>query len=157
MHTQPGKWSDLRVGTYMRDLNGKTWKVIAERDFHLQIQDREGKTAHLHPRAPSSPVTMVVPTEAEAVAALKTTLNARVVARREAGEEGWLVPPFPVSGKPGAVDMARSHLMLFHGVWTGDVKRMDGEMGMIACHYDSHQTPTAKGYQAHTHPGGNPA
>lgn len=156
MQTQQGVWSDLIVGSYMKDKNGKTWKVIAERDFHLQIQDRDGRKVHLQPQQQNKPVTLVVPTEGEAIAALQDKLKAVAVARREAGETGWLVPTFPVSGQPGAIDMARSHLIMMHGVWAGDVKRMDGDMGMTNCHNDSHVLPD-KGYQEHTHPGGNPS
>jgi hypothetical protein len=149
---QRGVWSDLMVGSYLKDANGKTWKVIAERELHLQIQDRDGNKAHLQPRPPSTPVTILVATEGEAVAALQDRLGAAAIARREAGETGWLVPDFPTQGAPNALADARSHMIMMHGVWGGDIKTM---VALTEAHIASHHEP-GKGYQEHTHPGGNP-
>lgn len=148
MIPQQGKWSDLQVGSYMRDLNGKTWKVIAERDFHLQIQDRDGVKKHLPPRPSSTPVTLMVATEAEAEKTLADVLGARAVARRD-GEKGpWRTPAFPTSGA-GAIIRGREHLSMMHGIWAGDVKTV---AGLIECHTDSHSDPDPHGYQEHVHP-----
>jgi hypothetical protein len=137
----------------MRDQTGKVWKVIKERDFHLQVQDRDGTKAHLKPRDPSSPVTLMGASEGEAEAALRDILKAKAIARRAAGETGWLVPPFPTPGQPGAVQEGRAHMIMAHGVWCEDVKTT---AGLIEAHISSHQRPD-KGYQEHTHPGGNPS
>ncbi len=156
MQAYDGKWGDLTIGSYMRDQTGMVWKVIKERDFHLQVQNRAGEKRHLKPRDPNTPVTMMGASETEATETLKRVLGARAVARRAAGETGWLVPPFPTPGQQGAVQEAKTHMKMMHGIWCDDVKRLDGDNGLIAAHLYGHQSQD-KGYQEHTHPGGNPS
>lgn len=151
MQPYQGTWSDLTIGSFMRDQTGVVWKVEKERDFHLLVINRAGEKKHLKPRPPSTPVTIMGATEGEAERALAETLGAQVVARRAAGQTGWLCPAFPASGQQGAMPEARAHLFIAHGIYTGDVKRMDGPNGMVACHEDSHEAP-GHGYQEHSHP-----
>jgi hypothetical protein len=146
-----GTWGDLQIGSYMRDQTGVVWKVEKERDFHLLVVNRDGEKKHLKPRPPTTPVTLMGATEEEAARVLREKLGAQVIARRAAGQKGWLCPAFPVKGAQGAMAEARSHLFMAHGIWTGDVKRMEGENGMIACHTESHESP-GHGYQEHSHP-----
>lgn len=151
MQPYQGKWSDLTVGSYMRDQTGMVWKVEKERDFHLLVINRDGTKKHLKPRDPNTPVTLMGATEAEAARVLQEQLGARVLARREAGQKGWLCPAFPKAGVRGAMQDASGHLFIAHGIYVGDVKRMDGENGMIACHDADHESP-GHGYQEHSHP-----
>lgn len=153
MQARQATWADLHLGAYFRE-DGVVWKIEKERDFNYLGVSRDGERRRFHPRDGRSPVTMLVPSEEEALAALKKTVGARVVARRAAGETGWLVDHFPKNPKvPGALDDGRTHIFMMHGIYTGDVKTL---AGLIECHEDSHRDPL-QGYQEHTHPGGNPS
>jgi hypothetical protein len=151
MQAYQGKWSDLQIGSYMRDQTGVVWKVTKTRDFHLLVENRDGDKKHLKPRDPNTPVTLMGATEEEAARVLREKLGAQVIARRAAGQTGWLCPAFPLKGAQGAIQEARSHLFMAHGIYTGDVKRMDGPNGMTACHDEDHASP-GHGYQEHSHP-----
>jgi hypothetical protein len=75
---QPGVWSDLEVGAFMRDKNGEVWKVtkVDEWDGHVtQITNGAGDLVDLKPRPPSTPVTRVVPTMEEAIASVQRILG----------------------------------------------------------------------------------
>jgi hypothetical protein len=79
---QPGVWSDLEVGAFMRDKNGEVWKVtkVDEWDGHVtQITNRSGRVADLKPRPPSTPVTRVVPTMDEAIRTVEQMLGGKTV------------------------------------------------------------------------------
>lgn len=143
-----GTWADLAVGVYLKDKNGKTWKVTAERDFHFQITDREGVRKTLTPRAPKTPVTIMGATETEAMAALESTLDAHTMAHKRAGAKVWEAGVFRTAG-PGSMIDARSHLYLMHGVYNTDIKDMKG---LIDCHdYFTEQPTHGAGYVPHVH------
>lgn len=148
MIPQQGTWRDLHVGAYMKDKNGKTWKVVAERDFHLKIQDRDGKTHTLPPKDPRTAVTLVVPTQSEAESALREHLGAREIAALERGAKVWDAGEFREKG-PGALLDAKSHLYLMHGVWANDIKQMsDAREAHEACTEDP---GIGMGYVPHHH------
>lgn len=141
MIDKQGTWADLHVGAYIRDKDGKAWKIVAESEGRYGIVDRDNTRKILNPQRRDHPVTLLVPTEAEALENLKA-LKARAVARRSSGQ-GWSCPPFP-----GRTDEAASHMLLMHGIYAGDVKTM---RTMREAHDSSHVDP-AGGYVAHTHP-----
>lgn len=71
MIDQPGVWSDLEVGSFLRDTSGEVWKVtkVDEWDSHVvQITNRAGRLVDVKPRPPETPITRVVPTEPEVIA-----------------------------------------------------------------------------------------
>lgn len=151
MQPYQGKWSDLQIGSFLRDQTGIVWKVTKERDFHLLVENRDGVKKHLKPRDPNTPVTLMGATEAEAAKALQEKLGARVVAQRTNGQKTWRCPPFPRAGQPGAISDSSAHLFIAHGVWAKDVKTMDGDSGMTACHTWAHENPREPNYIPHTH------
>jgi len=145
---QQGRWADLRVGTYLKDKNGKTWKITREKDFHFKIEDREGNAHLLTPRAPDTPVTLVVPTQEEAEATLRDKLGAREVAALERGAKVWNAGEFRTSG-PGALLDAKAHLYLMHGIWANDIKAMsEARAAHEACTEDP---DIGRGYVPHHH------
>lgn len=137
MIPQQGTWADLHVGAYMKDQTGKTWKITHERDFHFRIEDRDGNAKMLRPRDPRTPVTIVVPTEAEAVATLESKLDATTLADKANGSKVWQAGPFREKG-PGALTDGKAHLYLMHGTWANDIKDM---AGVVEAHEYFHANP----------------
>lgn len=148
MIPKQGTWADLDVGAYMRDKNGETWRVDREREGHLLIVNREGRRVHITPRDPRTAVTLLVPTEQEAVTTLEQKLDAQTLARRRNGEKVWEVGPWRTQGAGCMVD-ARTHLHLFHGTHHADIKNM---AGLTEAHDYFHENPDhGAGYVPHTH------
>lgn len=147
MTPRQGTWGELRVGSYMKDKNGQLWKVVAERDFHLQIQNREGRKVHLQPKPAATPVTIMDATEIEAHEAITTILGARNVAERKEPDGVWNCPPFPTHSEGAGIHFARSHLSLMHGMFVDDVRTIKG---LVEAHEASHAKPFTK-YPEHFH------
>ena len=76
-----GVWSDLGVGSYLMDPKGGAWAVVQMKDGWLQLKNPAGDEMSLSPQHPYSPVTLLVPTWAEALAAMSTVLGATIVER----------------------------------------------------------------------------
>lgn len=79
MIARPGHWYRVHQGMYIRDLNGKTWRVDALSDRSVTLADRDGKHVTMdRPRA-GKEVTIVEPTEADALKTVQELLEAVVI------------------------------------------------------------------------------
>lgn len=148
MIPRQGTWGELHVGAFMKDKTGVTWKVTAERDFHLQVKDREGTTKHLKPRNPSTPVTILTPTPEEATRTIEDVLGGGVLAELYRGHRVWAAGEFRTKG-PAALLDAKAHLHMMHGTWANDIKTM---AEALEAHEHFHEHPeTSCGLVPHHH------
>jgi hypothetical protein len=133
-----GTWGEVAVGGYVQAPGGEVWKVNAERAGWLQLVNAQGATKSFPRPSPAVLVTLLEPTHAEAVAALRDGLGAEVVATKSDAEQVWTAAPFPTGKRGGGMDAARMHIEMLHKVYVGDVKDI---AGMIRCHEASHAEP----------------
>lgn len=141
MRPQQATWAQLEVGAYMKDARGVVWKIERERDGHFGIVNKAGEKAILKPRAGSTPLTILVPTETEARATLESVLGAKPVALSENGERSWRVRSWPRDKQTYSYSLfdARSHLALMHVGYVGDVSTFKDAQ---ACHDECHADAT---------------
>lgn len=72
-------WGEVIVGTYVRDKNGVVYRVEDEKNGWLLLVKRDGtKDAQLRP-PPGAPVTVMVPTIAEATETIATHLGGTII------------------------------------------------------------------------------
>lgn len=69
-----GTWGDVRAGHYVKDSNGKTWRVDGDL-LEIEMTDKDGKKGRVMRPPTDKPVTILVPTRAEAVATVELTLD----------------------------------------------------------------------------------
>lgn len=120
-------WADVQIGDTVFDKKGKLWRVTAERDGWLRIDN--GKAIHNLRRPPDDhEVEMYRPTEQEAINLAIEELGGRIL--RMIGErersirraQTWQVEP--VTRKANAI---RDHIDWFHACNVDDVlRRHDG-------------------------------
>lgn len=116
MEATRGSWADVEDDVYIRDLNGKTWRVVRCTSQRVRLQDRAGKTVDILRPPGKREVTLLVPTEAEAQFTLARALGARVLASRDAA--GHYRAPLPETWD---LESARWHMSRFHRVDTLDL------------------------------------
>lgn len=73
------QWYRVKQGTYVRDLNGKTWYVHELTKDLVVLVDRERSTRRIDKPAASKPVTILEPTLEDATKTLQELLEAVVV------------------------------------------------------------------------------
>ena len=79
MIARPGHWYRVKFGMYIRDLNGKTWRIDDLGDRTVTLADRDGKHVTMdRPRA-GKEVIIVEPTEADALKTVQELLEAVVI------------------------------------------------------------------------------
>lgn len=78
MKARRASWTDVQPGDYVKDLNGKTWKVQHWDHVRAILQDRDGKTSRVSPR-PHSPVTILSVSAEEAVSLIAEKLGGVVI------------------------------------------------------------------------------
>lgn len=116
MEATRGSWSDIEDNVYIRDLNGKTWRVEKSTEKRVRLRDRDGKAVDLLRPPGKREVTLLVPTEEEARYTLQRALGARVLASRT--KEGEYFAPLPSSWD---LESAQWHMQRFHRVDPGDM------------------------------------
>lgn len=81
MIPRSGIWRDVHVGSYVKDANGKTWKVTDLRfdDETVRLVDAAGKAGKIPWPAEKHPVTILEPSMTDAVALLQDKLGAEVI------------------------------------------------------------------------------
>lgn len=116
MEATRGSWADVEDNLYIRDLNGKTWRVVRSTDKRVRLIDRDGKTIDLLRPPGNREVTILVPTEEEAKFTLQRALGARVLASKD--KDGNFFAPLPSAWD---LESAQWHMSRFHRVDTGDL------------------------------------
>lgn len=117
MEATRGSWADVEDNVYIRDLNGKTWRVVRSTDTRVRLQDRDKKVIDLLRPPGKREVTILVPTEEEARFTLARALGARILASRDA--EGNYRAPLPETWD---LESARWHMSRFHRVDVSDLQ-----------------------------------
>ncbi len=141
-------WDDVEVGTYVRDKDNVVWKVLAVEFFDdtVSMRNREGVERTIKRPFGGGRITMMVPTDDEAVATVQQVFpDSRVEAVKFKGEP-WGCAAWP---KRSLRD-AQSHLFMAHGVYAGDIKELKSA---TECHQLSHSDETLYKYTPHTHQG----
>lgn len=113
MIAKPGKWGDVRVGMYVRDPGGTTWRVDHQRDGHFGVQNAQGERKILPPVPPSTPVTLMVPDDFEAARQVVAQLGGQEIAGYDHEGRSWVCP----SPSPGDREYWSDHLARFHGLF----------------------------------------
>lgn len=111
MEPARGSWADVEDNVYIRDKNGKVWKVVRSTDTRIRLIDRDSKIVDLLRPPGTREVTFMVPTEEEARYTLAKALGARVLASRDA--EGKYRAPLPETWD---LESAVWHMSRFHRV-----------------------------------------
>lgn len=117
MEATRGSWADVEDDVYIKDLNGKTWRVARATDKRVRLIGRDGKTVDLLRPPGSREVTFMVPTEGDARYTLAKALGARVLASRDA--DGNYRAPLPETWD---LESARWHMSRFHRIDCGDMQ-----------------------------------
>lgn len=146
-------WAEVKMGTYILDLNGHAWKVIARKEGFWGIKDRDGIKKIIPAPAPGHAVQILYLTQDELETMLIKTLGAETHSWKLAGSNIYTTIPFdsrPIS------DM-RSHLWLMHGVPSisandpGKSAGMTNKKALIECHVASHLKPHKDHWMPHVH------
>lgn len=145
MIAREARWADLGVGSYLKDKNGKTWKVTSDIQGEFDIVDRDGKVAVLKPRPADTAVTIVVPAPDAGEAILITELGASVMGRVHKGAEVWACAPFATGT---SADMM-AHLQAFHRVAYDEAPPL---AELVQMHDLTHLDPKT-GHTPHHHEG----
>jgi hypothetical protein len=117
MEATRGSWADVEDNLYIRDLNGKTWRVEKSTETRVRLVDRANKRVDLLRPPGTKEVTILVPTDDEARFTLAKALEARVLATRD-GDGRYFAPP----PETWDLDAARWHMSRFHRVDCSDLK-----------------------------------
>lgn len=113
MEATRGSWADVEEHVYIRDLNGKTWRVERASDRRVRLIDRDGKRVDMLRPPDSKEVTLIAPTAEEARYTLAKALGARLLASRD--EDGNYFAPMPETWD---LESAQWHMSRFHRVDT---------------------------------------
>lgn len=84
MRTVDGRWADVQPGDYVKDQNGKWWKVLNWDHVAARLIDAESKTATIRP-AVYSTVTMMKRTMSDAIKVVESVLGGTVIEERTTG------------------------------------------------------------------------
>lgn len=69
-------WQEVQRYGYVQDLNGKTWRVDELTDTEATLRDRDGKVVTIERQRNWHPVTVVEPTEGDAIKTIQDILEA---------------------------------------------------------------------------------
>lgn len=120
MEATRGTWADVEDGTYIKDLNNKTWRVDKSTEVRVRLVDRDGKKVDLLRPPGEREVTILAPSEEEARYTLAKALGAQVLASRD--EAGHYRTPLTWSWTLAA---AQWHMSRFHRIDVGDMRLND--------------------------------
>jgi hypothetical protein len=115
MQETRGTWADVQVHSYIRDRNGKTWRVAKLSAERARLVDRESLEVDIVRPPGNREVSILTPTDGEAKHTLAAALGARILASKD--EEGQYFCP-PSSTWDSAA--ARWHLETFHHIICGE-------------------------------------
>jgi hypothetical protein len=111
MEATRGSWADVEEHVFIRDLNGKMWRVERASEARVRLIDRDGKRVDMLRPPPDREVTLIQPTIEEAKFTLAKALGARLLASRD--EDGNYFAPMPETWD---LESARWHMSRFHRV-----------------------------------------
>lgn len=81
MRTVDGRWVDVKPNDYVKDQNGKWWKILAWDHVQATLVDADGKQAKARPGA-YEPVTRMERTMSDAVKVVESVLGGTVIEER---------------------------------------------------------------------------
>jgi hypothetical protein len=114
MRETRGVWAEVQTHSYIKDRNGKTWRVDKISSNRVRLVDRDGKQVDIARPPAGREVDLFEPTEEEARYTLASALGARILATRDL--EGDYKAPLPETWDEAA---ARWHLDRFHRIYPG--------------------------------------
>lgn len=116
MEATRGSWADVEDRSYIKDLNGKTWRVEKSTETRVRLVDVDDTRVDILRPPGDREVTILQPTEAEARYTLAKSLGARVLASRDV--DGNYFAPLPETWD---LESARWHMSRFHRIDTGEL------------------------------------
>lgn len=152
MQARETVWGEVKIGSFIKDLTGKTWKVIARKPGYWGLQDKGGDKKIIKAPAEEKPVAMLYLTRKELQAMLVEQLGAEFVAEQYDGENIFRCQPF--DSMP--IQQMKGHLLIMHGVSSKSVNDPGKSAGMstkkqlIFCHDEHHKKPGPR-WTAHIH------
>lgn len=78
MIARAAHWHEVVEGGYVRDKNGKTWRVLILRDDKVELVDKAGKIVELERPRNWHPVTLIELTTGDAIKTVQDILEAVV-------------------------------------------------------------------------------
>jgi hypothetical protein len=142
-------WGEVTKGMYVRDRNQKAWRVEDQRSGQLLLIRPDEKTVIPRPSRDTA-VTVLDPTDAEALAVLERELGASVVAKKDSADRrGWICPPLTRD-----LEGIHSHMFLMHGLYTRSGAGSRNAAKLLDMHRTEHtgpDGPTSHAYQKHEH------
>lgn len=140
MIERQGTWSEVVLGSYIRDRHGTAWKVERISAQKIQIGRPDVDSMTIERPCGASVVTILEPTEAEALDVVTKALDAEVLGVQDGPGQPLKVGPFRVAkSSPDA----RSHLHILHGMYVADVKT---PKGLMEAHDADHAEPGPHAY-----------
>lgn len=147
MNERTGQWFEVDVGTYIRDRNSVAWRVQAKRGGQLLLVRPGAQPTTVQRRADLDPVTILEPTDDEAVALVQRELGGEVVSTQEPGK--------PMSCPPLTrwLDLIHTHMFTLHGVWTRSGPGSKSADRLLEHHREDHlaDEPASHAYVRHEH------
>ena len=109
MEETRGTWGELQSYSYIKDRNGKTWRVDKLSADRVRLVDRDGTEVDVQRPPHSRSVAILLPTEEEARFTLAAALGAKILATRTR-DGAYTCPPIAEQD----LDGARWHVERFH-------------------------------------------
>lgn len=78
MERRDGRWRDVEPGNYVRDKDGKVWRVDRWNHSTAHITDKDGRRATVRPN-PYNKVQILTPTMEETVSVVERILGGVVI------------------------------------------------------------------------------
>lgn len=128
-------WHEVQVGMYVQDSQGVTWRVEDQRDGKILLQGRSEDRRVIDRPVDTTGVTVLEPTDDEALSLVENMLGGTVVAQRLAEIQPWTCPPLR-----HRLQEIHNHMFLMHGVWTASGPNSKSVEKLLAAHKDDHLT-----------------
>ncbi len=137
MIAREGTWSEVSPNVYVRAKDNTVWRIDGAAGGRILLVGREGRRTSIEMPDRNAPVTILEPTEGEAIESVRSVLGAEPLAIETPA--GTKCPRFPLTSK--GLHIGKAHVLSYHGVWAEDIKTI---AELIECHDEHHETPAEK-------------
>ncbi len=139
MKDRVGTWAEVEIGSYVRDLNEKIWRVKGTVGKGFVLVDRDLATTKVT-RAPMHPVTIVEVTLEEAMELVGRALGGKRLVTYEVGKPA-MCPPLTRD-----LRTIHAHFFLMHGIWTASGSGSKSALRLLETHREEHLQPAVRSH-----------